>query len=179
MMKFRSILTICLTLGLLLTVSCKKTNSNTNSNNANNASTQPVDLQSAVIKPSEALPPPTPPINNKTAQGVYDFLKTKGWEIMEPRQDGVRYFRAEETAGFRNKENIGFVVLRYADAAKTQEVFPQLNKIYQARWGRAIAAQNFIIGVFGVQKGLNDPKVVQLSDSDYDRLQKDLNEYVQ
>jgi hypothetical protein len=129
----------------------------------------PKDDQSKISKPAS---------DGKTVPGLYDHLKAKGWKFSEAKPSVIRMFDAEETYGFRDERNIGFVAMRFEDVDKAKAQFPRIDQTYRNRSGRAVTSQNFVIAVFGVQVGINKGQILKLEDSSYQKLQADLNEFL-
>lgn len=127
--------------------------------------------------PMRSTAPPKPATDGKTVVGLHEFLKNKGWKFNDANQSSVRMYKAEESYQCRDERTIGYLILRYENAAKAQEEFSRIDTHYRNKFGRAVMANNFIIGVWGRQMGINHPEFIQLSDVEYNKLQKDLAEF--
>jgi hypothetical protein len=166
-----------LILAILLLQGCTTNNASTAQDGKKNQSNQPATTP-APIQPSYApTKPPVPAENGKTTAAFFDFLKSKGYQMNDFRPVAVRMFGCEESAGFRDERNIGYLVLRYENSEKAKANFTAIDDTYRQRFGRALISNNFILANFCVVKGSNKPVVIKLEDSDYPKLQAALDEF--
>lgn len=114
----------------------------------------------------------------KSPKELYDFLITKGWQVKDFRQGDFVVFDTSDTGGF-TQDKIGFFVLKYDNVDKAISLFNNIDNVYRKRFGRAVMARNFIIGIAGGRKRINDPTIIELTEIDYIKLQTDLNEFCQ
>lgn len=160
---------------LFLTLGCNIPQENNNGK----AQEQPKPGKLEATKPTDNLNRASvPAADGKTVAALYNYLKNKGWDFGPLTDVPTRMFDSEETGSFRNKENIGFLAMRFDSESTAQAKYEQINKFYQTKFGRALMARNFVVGIFGYEKGTNKPVVIALSDSDYQKLQAHLIEFI-
>ncbi|MEW6732958.1 MAG: hypothetical protein AB1489_16655 [Acidobacteriota bacterium] len=174
---------ISLALVTLFSLGCASNQANSTANTSQSDAKATPSTNTSLPMPSPAREelnkPGKPAANGKTIASLYNHLKAKGWNFTEPQATTVRMYTAEESAGFRDEKRIGYMIMRFENAEKARANFEKIDTIYRSprMRGRALLAENFILAVFGTQKGINQPILLQLEESDYKNLQADLDEY--
>lgn len=127
---------------------------------------------------AESSRPAKPAEGGKTIAALYQLLKSKGLKIDDLKPVQIRYFSSEESASFKDERKIGYLLLRYENADAAKAIYPTINEVYSKKLGRALVSKNFVIAVFGVQRGFNKPEIIQLTDEEYKTIQNYLDEFV-
>src|SRR5262249_40930563 len=131
-----------------------------------------------ISKPRDSATRVTQPATDgKTCEALYQHLKAKGWQLKESKPTNMHVFDSEESVNFYDERNIGFLAMRFENPEKAQASFDRIDNTYRRRNGRAVMSKNFIIGIWGFQKGINHPEIIQLNDSEYKTLQDQMNEF--
>jgi hypothetical protein len=127
--------------------------------------------------------------NGKTAENLYNFLKSKGWQFGKGMPSGVRLFHSEEAFSSRYKakdyEFGYFVIIRFKNLRDALAQFTKIDECYHHQYGHALMGKNFVIATFYSISCYNPTKAFrkaffesQLTQKDYEKLQSDLNEFV-